>query len=115
MKTKKEITQSIEATNPRSAWGRAVKVYALELLEACEEPLPRDLGRELLNGAENWKEFSYFGNSLIYDSDIAERLCSPSELKRCRGGARQPRGGETWLDEQARALVQAAHLIARYA
>lgn len=115
MKTKKEITQSIEATNPRSAWGKAVKTYALELLEACEEPLPRDLGRELLNGTENWREFSYFGCSLIYNKDIAERLCTPSELKRCRGGARQPSSGETWLDAQARALFQAARLVARHA
>ena len=115
MKTKHEITQSIEATNPRSAWGRAVKVYALELLEECKEPLPRNLERELLNGAESWNHFSYSGNSLIYDKDIAERLCSPSELKRCRGGARQPRGGETWLDAQACALFQAARLIARHA
>ena len=115
MKTKHEITQSIEATNPRSAWDKAVKTYALELLEECAETLTRDLGRELLNGAENWREFSYFGNSLIYDKDIAERLCSPSELKRCRGGARQPRGGETWLDAQACALFQAARLIARHA
>lgn len=116
MKTKKEITQSIEATNPHSAWGKAVKTYALELLESCEEPLTRDnLKSALLNGAENWNAYSYGGCSLIYDSDIAERLCSPSELKRCRGGARQPNGWETWLDAQARALSQAFAMISRHA
>ena len=115
MKTKHEIITAIESIQPRSAWGKAVKTYALELLEVCEEPLPRNLERELLNGAESWKDFSYSGNSLIYDSDIAERVCSPSELKRCKGGARQPSSSETWLDAQARALFQAARLIARYA
>lgn len=48
---------------------------------------------------------------LIYDGDIAERLCTPSEYKRKRGGDFQPNSRETWLDVQARALYQAARWI----
>ena len=36
----------------------------------------------LLNGAERWQEYSDGGCSLIYDGDIAARVCTPSEYKR---------------------------------
>ena len=65
----------------------------------------------MMNGAENWRRYSYGGSSLIYDKDIAERLCTPSELKRTRGGMRKPNSSETWLDVQTRALNQAARII----
>ena len=74
-----------------------------------------DLKKEVLNGAANWREYSYGGCALIYDADIAERLCSPSEYKRTREGQRAPNSRETWLDVQARALGQAASLIATVA
>lgn len=109
---KNEIIASIEATTPRSAWDKAVKQYALELLENLEGDYTE---AALLNGAENWKAYSYGGCSLIYDADIAERVCSTSELKRVRGGERNPNGRESWLDCQARALRQAARLITRKA
>jgi hypothetical protein len=108
MKTKKEIRNEIEATTPRGAWGRAVKTYAIELLDGLNGEYS---AVALLNGAENWKAYSYGGCSLVYDEDIAGRLCSPSEYKRKRGGAAQPSPRETWLDCQARALSQAASLI----
>jgi hypothetical protein len=60
-------------------------------------------------------QYSYGGCSLIYDCDIAERLCSPSELKRTRDGERSPNAKEEWLDVQARALYQAARLVMRAA
>ena len=65
----------------------------------------------LLNGAENWRAYSYGGCALIYDADIAERLCAPSEYAKKRQGERAPNSRETWLDVQARALGQAATLI----
>jgi hypothetical protein len=71
-----------------------------------------DPKKELLNGAANWREYSYGGCALIYDADIAERLCSPSEYRKTREGQRAPNSRETWLDVQARALGQAATLIA---
>lgn len=57
-----------------------------------------------LNGAESWKEYSYGACSLICDSDIAERLCTPSELKRKDGGRLQPGRDKTWLEIQELAL-----------
>lgn len=71
--------------------------------------------KALLNGADNWRQYSYGGCALIYDSDIAETLCSPSELKKVKGGDRQPNSRESWLDVQARALYQAERLIVRIA
>jgi len=112
------ITAAIEAAPARSAWDKGVKVYALELLESLKEDADVDdlsnwamLKRALLNGADSWAEYSWGGCSLIYDGDIAERLCTPSELKRKDGGRLQPNGREHWPDVQARALTQASWLI----
>lgn len=108
----KELYKRIEQTNARSAWSKGVKEYALELVESAEVELTRDNAKkELLNGADNWKEYSYGGCALIYDGDIAERYCTPSELKKKRGGELQPNSRETWLDVQARALRQAYSMI----
>ena len=106
--TTKQIIDEISAMRTRSAWQTARKIYALELLEDLGESFTR---HDLLNGASNWREFSNGGCSLIYDADIAERLCSPSELKRTKDGERAPNARETWLDCQARCLSQAANLI----
>jgi hypothetical protein len=105
-----EITARIQATSPRSAWSRGVKLYASELLDSLESDYTP---AALLNGAENWRAFSYGGSALIYDADIAERLCRPSELKRKKGGDLPPNACETWLDCQTRALNQAARLVAK--
>lgn len=119
MKTVNEIITIIEATNPRSAWNRGVKAYALELLE--ELPKNVEYGSiqspeaDLLNGARDWNQYSWGGCSLIYDEDIAKRVCTPSELKKTRNGERRPNSREEWLDTQARALSQAARHIRRAA
>ena len=110
--TPKEISARISATTPKSAWKKGVKLYALELLESLEADYTE---AALLNGAENWSAFSYGGCSLIYDADIAERLATPSEFKRKKGGELAPNAGESWLDCQTRALSQAARLIAKHA
>lgn len=124
MKPIKEIRTAVEVEPARSAWERGVKAYALELLDELAEAIdggyfdpadleaPKMLRAALLNGADDWSQYSWGGCSLIYDSDIAERLCSPSELKRSRNGERNPNSRETWLDVQARALFQAANMIA---
>ena len=67
--------------------------------------------KNLLNGAENWKQYSYGGCALIYDKDICHRLCTPSEIKKTKDGERRPNNHENWLDTQARALYQAVRLI----
>ena len=104
------IFERIVHINPRSAWNRGVMRYALELVNSVE------IGKEiteknLLGGADNWKEYSYGGCSLIYDVDICHRLCSPSEIKKTKDGERRPNKQENWIDVQARALYQAARLI----
>ncbi|MBO7209705.1 MAG: hypothetical protein J6V44_01670 [Methanobrevibacter sp.] len=117
MINKQDLIKKIEAQKARSAWARGVKAYALELLENYEGeevggPL-QSLENALLNGAENWKAYSWGGCSLIYDQDIAQRLCTPSELKITRNGERRPNAREEWLDCQARALYQAVRMIYR--
>lgn len=97
----------------RSAWGRGVTQYALEILDGIDRENIRDLytrvefERLMLNGAQSWSQYSQGGCSLIYDCDIAERLCTPSELRKTRGGEREPNARESWLQVQARALCQA--------
>ena len=127
MKTIQELRQAIENEPARSAWDRGRKEYALELIEELEEAInggyfaaedmeaPKMLRAQLLNGAADWSQYSWGGCSFIYDSDIAERLCSPSELKKVKGGDRRPNSREEWLDVQARALYQAANMIIRTA
>jgi hypothetical protein len=105
---KSQLIENISARKARSAWEKARNIYALELLEDAEEGFS---SADLLNGARTWKEFSEGGSSLIYNADIAERLCSPSELKRTREGQRAPNSRESWLECQARCLSQAATLI----
>ena len=66
----------------------------------------------MLNGAQNWSEYSWGGSALICNGDIAERLCTPSELKKTRNGERRPNSREEWLDTQARALYKACNRVA---
>ena len=113
------IKNAIEARKTRSAWDKGVTLYALELLDNLRD-LPaagnrQEIKKALLNGASDWSEYSYGGCALIYDGDIAARLCSPSEFRRTRGGQWNPNRRENWLDVQARALFQACYLICRAA
>jgi hypothetical protein len=122
-----ELKQAMANEKPRSAWGRGVKAYANELAEELEEAIRGGyytedkltdraaLKAQLLNGAKGWSQYSWGGCALIYDGDIAERLCSPSELKKTKGGERRPNSREEWLDVQARALSQAANMVMRLA
>ena len=112
--------EKIENVRTRSAWQRGVIAYALELLDsvagraAYEGHGPEDVAQIrqwMLDGARDWSEYSYGGCSLVYDGDIAERLCTPSELRKTRYGTRNPNRIETWLDIQARALYQAARVV----
>ena len=116
MKNYEYIKNKLENRKDRSAWDKGVTIYALELLDEIKEYID-DNGKEpqtmeelkkiALNGAENWNKYSWGGCSLIYNADIAERLCTPSELKKTRNGERRPNSREEWLDVQARALRQA--------
>lgn len=110
-----DVVAALEARRDRSAWDRGVTAYALEMLEGLEvtELTARTVERTLLDGAPTWHDYSWGGCALIYDADIAERLCCPSELRRTRGGERRPNAAEEWLDTQARACFQACMRIKR--
>lgn len=116
MKKIEEIRKALEERKDRSAWNKGVTVYALELLEVYEERAKyegrnaedrKEFREWIKNGADGWEAYSWGGSSLIYNGDIAERLCCPSELKKTRNGERRPNSREEWLDVQARALYQA--------
>lgn len=121
-----KLRESIAAEKQRSAWDKGVTQYALELVDELAEQIndgyvdPAELGKicalraALLNGAKDWDQYSWGGCSLVYDSDIAARLCCPSELKKTRNGERRPNGREEWLDVQGRALFQAANRVYRH-
>lgn len=118
--TVETIRAAINSRRDRSAWDKGVNRYALDLLDDLEELCAFE-GREpetreeltawLLNGAKNWLQYSEGACSLVWDCDIAKRLCTPSELKRNHNGERNPNSRESWLDVQARALSQAAARI----
>lgn len=121
-----KLRESIAAEKQRSAWDKGVTQYALELVDELAEQInggyfeesdlteSKKVRAALLNGAADWSQYSWGGCSLIYDGDIAERLCCPSELKKTRNGERRPNGREEWLDVQARALFQAANRVYRH-
>ena len=126
MENIEKLYQSIESEKQRSAWDKGVTKYALELVEQLGEQInggyfeeldlteSKKVRAALLNGAADWSQYSWGGCSLIYNSDIAERLCNPSELKKTRNGERRPNSREEWLDTQARALFQAANRVCRH-
>lgn len=108
----RNVIESLPAE--RSAWRRGVRQYAMDLIEDLSDfqDITLENRREvLLNGAVSWKEWAYGGCGLVFDWDIAERLCAPSELHKKRGGELPPNAKETWLDVEARAVGQAAAAI----
>jgi hypothetical protein len=121
--TKNEILQlaekarfALDDLKARSAWDKGVKIYAYDLLEHMERDADYwcnylESEKFFLNGARDWKEYSWSGCSLIYDGHIATRLCTISELKKTRYGERKPNKNEEWLDTQARALFQAHKIV----
>ena len=115
-----DLLKRVENVKVRSAWNNGVKTYAVELLDdaasnrECEEFASlQELKEAILNGASDWMQYSEGGCSLIYNSDIAERLCNPTELKRTKNGMNNPNSRENWVQVQARALFQAWELIKR--
>ncbi|MBQ2348675.1 MAG: hypothetical protein II388_09970 [Clostridia bacterium] len=126
------IRKALESRTDRSAWSKGVTSYALEILDTVEERAAeeghepatvQELNGFMLNGAKDynhprdlfkaWSVASWGGSYEIYDTEIAKRLCTPSELKKTHNGERRPNSRENWLDVQARALYQASRLIRR--
>jgi hypothetical protein len=119
MKTISDLRTTLENVKPRSAWDKGVKSYAFDLLDRYEEYCEYEredrllplMEKTLLNGASDWYSYSWGGCSFISDCDIANRLCTPSELSRTNSGKKAPNSRESWLDVQARALTQACALL----
>lgn len=120
MKEMQKIRERLAATKPRSAWDKGVKEIAEGLLDKYEEivryregsdPVPPLTEKAVLNGASSWKQYCYGGCAMIYDREIAETLCTPSELRRTEFGRKDPNSHEIWMDVQVRAHVQAWVLI----
>lgn len=118
MATVAEVREAIKERKARSAWNRGVKEYMQEFLGLVKEyrklnennEVRKVTITELLNGARDWEQYSYGGCSLIYDEDIAERLCPPSMQKKKKDHRRRD---TPWLDVQARALGEAAAALIR--
>lgn len=111
-----DIQKEINNYPSRSVWDKGVRTYAEEIFNNYIESLNDDsieqiTEKDLLNGAEDWQQYSEGGFSLIFDTDICKRLCSPSEQKKTQNGKRKPNSKEDWIDVQARALQQAAAII----
>lgn len=118
MPTVNKVITEVRKENPRSAWGKGVKEYAIELLNEVkgDKGGSFDLNtgnyrKILLRGADDWKHFSYSAMTLFYNEDIARRLSNKTELKLTKNGLRRPNPREEWLDTQARALFQADGMI----
>lgn len=100
----------------RSYWDRGVTAYAYDLLGDLPEDAdvtPATITTALLQGARDWRQYSYGGCALCNDMAIAMRLCTPSERRRVRYGMWRPNRRESWMDVQTRALTQAHWLIER--
>lgn len=98
----------------RSAWSKGVFEYELDMIENIIDYYQnidivdiREFKSLCLNGATDFYMLSMSGCYLVFDDDIAKRLCNNTELKRTKNGKKQPNNFETWLDVQGRALYQA--------
>lgn len=117
-----DLLKKLNAVKTRSAWDRGVLDYALEIvdehgdgdIQSVDDVLNyRRDKHESLYSVAKWQ--SEGGCFEIYNEDIAERLCTPSELKHCThkdGRLRDMANArESWLDVQTRAVFQAYNKI----
>ena len=111
MKKYELIKKVLKEEKTRSAWCKGVNQYAIELTEFLEDEKLEINEENMLNGANNWRNYSYGGYTLIYDEDIAKRLCNNTELKITKNGQKEPNKNENWLDVQTRALYQACKKV----
>lgn len=103
---KSKLLEILRSEKPaRSAYKCGVQAYAVDVVDEIDKD---DIKlNDISYKYDIAKRDSYGGCYLIYDEDIARRLCCPSELKRVKYGEKDPNSRETWLDVQARALYQA--------
>ncbi len=109
----KELREKVEKrklpTTAKRYKGR--KEFALYLIDyLCSPELEvssENLEKVLLNGAENWKEYSEGGLPYAYDEDIANALYPPGQAKKML------KGDYNWLKIQEDALRCAFELCMR--
>ena len=118
------MRSQVNAKRARSAWDKGVMKYALELIDSLEERAAyegetpaniREVERWALNGAMDWTQYSEGGCALVYNRQIAERLCAPYELRKTQNGTKYPNPRESWIDVQTRALYQAWNIVSKAA
>ncbi len=125
MSTIADIREKIANSNASTAWKKGVRDYAEDLFDhyvrdykhleetaELQEPVTE---KDLLNGAQDWNEYSYGGCALVDDSEICETMCTPHDQIRYDYGNSPFRRGEEWLSVQARALRAASGLVMRIA
>lgn len=107
--TKQDLIKKIEQWHPRSTWDKGVKDLMFMIVEhECRNFLDDFKAITKIDELKSLaKEWSYNGELLIYDQQIAEQFCTPSELKRTKGGRLPPNSKMLWIDIQARACFQA--------
>nr|DAH29560.1 MAG TPA: hypothetical protein [Caudoviricetes sp.] len=119
-KTYGQIHTILIKEKPRSAWARGVNNIAMDIandivVEADGNDAPHfysvdDFSKHFYG--VSLREAVDGGSFLIYDTDIAENFCTPSELKRTKNGEYNPNRSETWLDVMYRGAYQAIrHII----
>ena len=110
MATISKVAKYIREHPGRSAWSQGVSKYALDILKELRENGYKEVPSEkiALNGAKDWYQYSEGGLALIYNGDIAKRLCTKSEYKRLE----KRDWGYDLLKVQGRALYQAWRRIA---
>lgn len=107
-----------------SCWNRGVKFYALWLIDKLTddycmlfdtqaelEKCIKIFKKILLNGDENWYQYSCSGRVYVCYNEIAGALCTPSEYRKTKGGEKRLHHSKSWLVVQAQALLQAERLI----
>lgn len=119
-KTYSQIHTILIQEKPRSAWSRGVNNVGVDIVgEILENANGNDASH--FNHVDDFskhfygvslREAVYGGCFLIYNSDIAENFCTPSELKRTKNGEYNPNRSESWLDVMYRGAYQAIrHII----
>lgn len=79
------IDQLINRKKGRSTWARAVNDYTIEIVEAVDDVdwstlTNREIESTLLNGNDDWQQYSYSGCALISNYDIIVRLWQSCQL-----------------------------------
>lgn len=114
------IRNWIEHISCKSHWERAVRDYALEMIDQCDrtnitsyKQIPNHCGALNMEDYAIARDLSKGGCFEIYNDDIAKRLCTPSQLKRYtrKDGTVRDLPRESWLDVQTRAVYQAIVLL----